>query len=235
MPLSKSTISEVIKYCNRDLVPDQDFNLTSQYPSDWFVQYFSFLHDHKLESQLGDAFYQARFIYKLMSALRLPLAKNKGVVKFQVIQYASICEAVLDAAIKHYFKEDAIKYFSTIEYRKITQALSALTRIEYDNNPLFLCKEKLVKCDPGRGRMDRKTSFAVSKGLITEGTSEAINNLYKLRNNVHILKAEESNYSHKHKEAKEAFELMQLFVGEIKDYYNAHPVVEEIETISKLS
>ena len=47
-----------------------------------------------------------------MNALNLPLAKQKGIVKFQIVQYASICEAVLDMAITKYFKEDAEKEFS---------------------------------------------------------------------------------------------------------------------------
>ena len=53
-------------------------------------------------NSVTDAFYQARFMYKLMNALNLPLAKQKGIVKFQIIQYASICEAILDMAITKY-------------------------------------------------------------------------------------------------------------------------------------
>lgn len=229
MSLSKSTITEVIKYCNRDLVPDQDFDSDSQYHSEWFVEYFSFLQDHKLELQLGDAFYQTRFIYKLMSALKLPLAKQKGIVKFQIIQYASICEAVLDAAIDRYFKEDASKDFSITILQRIPQAVSKNTRIliEYDKTPLFLCKEKTVECDLKKVRIDDKTAFSVSKGLIKQNTSEAVKSLYDLRNNVHILKAVDRNYTPRLKEAKEAFELMQVFIGEVRDYYEMHPVKQE--------
>ena len=64
MTLEKETITDVIRFCNRDLVPDPDFRPADQFHNDTAV-----------ETQLGDSFYQARFMYKLMSALRLPLAK----------------------------------------------------------------------------------------------------------------------------------------------------------------
>ena len=34
------------------------------------------------------------------------MAKNKGIVKFQIIQYASICEALLNYTLETYFKEE---------------------------------------------------------------------------------------------------------------------------------
>ena len=60
MALSKETITSVINFCNRDLVPDQTFNDEIQYHNEWFVSYFDFLSDTSVASQLGDAFYQAR-------------------------------------------------------------------------------------------------------------------------------------------------------------------------------
>lgn len=111
MTLEKETITDVIRFCNRDLVPDPDFRPADQFHNDWFIQYFSFIGNTAVETKLGDAFYQARFMYKLMSALRLPLAKQKGIVKFQIVQYASICEAVLDMAISNFLKRMQRKNF----------------------------------------------------------------------------------------------------------------------------
>lgn len=77
-----------------------------------------------------------------MNALRLPLAKQKGIVKFQIIQYASICEAILDIAITRYFRDDAKEAFSTTEFVKYPNAIAADTRITCGNTPLVLCKIK---------------------------------------------------------------------------------------------
>lgn len=104
MALSKEKIAEVVRYCNRDLVPDIDFSPDEKYHNEWFISYFSFLQNQQVEEQLGDAFYQARFMYKLMNALNLSLAKQRGIVKIQIVQYASICEAVLDLAINRFLK-----------------------------------------------------------------------------------------------------------------------------------
>lgn len=224
MALPKDTITDVIKFCNRDLVPDTSFDSDNQYHSEWFTQYFSFLSDPTVEGQLGDAFYQARFMYKLMNALNLPLAKQKGIVKFQIVQYASICEAVLDTAITKYFKEDAEKEFSVTELVKCSNALSVDTKITSGGIPLVLCKSKEKRGDLKRTRVDFKTKYAVSKGLITQATKDAVDNLYDLRNNIHILKAAKSQYTPKLREARDAFILMQTFIGEIKRFFNTHTV-----------
>ena len=60
MPLEKETITDVIRFCNRDLVPDPDFRPADQFHNEWFIQYFSFIGNTAVENQLGDAFYQAR-------------------------------------------------------------------------------------------------------------------------------------------------------------------------------
>ena len=223
MALSKDTITSVIVFCNRDLVPDQTFDSENQYHNEWFVSYFDFLADPSVASQLGDAFYQARFMYKLMNALNLPLAKQKGIVKFQIVQYASICEAVLDMAIIKYFKEDAEETLSVLEFVKHHNAVSIDTKITCGGTPLVLCKTKKKKGDLKRTRVDFKTKYAVSKGLISQSTKDLVDNLYDLRNNIHILKAANSQYTPKLKEAKDAFLLMQTFVEEIKNYYTTHP------------
>ncbi len=219
MALEKETIKDVIRFCNRDLVPDPDFRPADQFHNDWFIQYFSFIGNSAVETQLGDAFYQARFMYKLMSALRLPLAKQKGIVKFQIVRYASICEAVLDVAISNFFKEDAEEKFSVSEFVKVPNALAVDVRITQGDTNLLLCKTKKKKGDLKRTRIDFKTKYAVEKGLLLQATKESFDSLYNLRNNIHILKAANSQYRPKLKEAKEAFILMQTFVGEIKAYY----------------
>lgn len=140
--LSSEIISKIIGYCNRDIVPDEQFDAQEQYPSEWFENYFAFLQNKSLSQHLGDAFYQARFIYKLMNALRLTLPKQRGIIKFQIIQYASICEAVLDFTIDKYFKDEARERFAQSEYVKCTNALSEPTKVIYENEELFLCKHK---------------------------------------------------------------------------------------------
>lgn len=219
MRLGTKIITQVINFCNRDLVPDSSFRNTGTYPSEWFIQYFSFLSDTRLEKYLGEAFYQARFLYKLMSSLKLPLAKHKGIVRFQIIQYASICEAVLQHAIEKYFKNEFENQYAVIELVKCKNALSIDTKITYNGTNLYLCQEKKKKADIKRTRIDYKTEFAVAHNIISQSTKVAFDALYDSRNNIHILKAANNNYNPKLYESKNAFLLMQTFVEEVKLFY----------------
>ena len=50
MTLDKKIITQVIGFCNRDLVPDEQFKSgATPYPIDWFSDYFSFLENPKLQ------------------------------------------------------------------------------------------------------------------------------------------------------------------------------------------
>ncbi len=220
--LDRKIIAEVIRYCNRDIVPDETFSIDEEYPSDWFCEYFSFLGDEKIQRQLGDAFYQARFLYKLMCGLRLPLSKQRGVVKFQIVQYASICEAVLDVAILKYFKTEAEEKLSVTELHKEQNALAKDVTLSRGKTPLYVCHEKKKKGDLKRTRVDAKTKFAAEKGLLTQDLKDRLDALYDLRNNIHIIKAAETEYDPKLREARDGFELMRELVGFIRDYYQTH-------------
>ena len=63
------------------------------------------------------------------------------------------------------------------------------------------------------------TIDAVEKNLLTPELKERLDNLYDLRNNIHILKAAEANYNPKLREAKESFKLMRDVVNYIRHYY----------------
>ena len=157
-----------------------------------------------------------------MAGLNLPLSKQRGVVKFQIVQYASICEAVLDVALAKYFKDEAEERFSVIEFRKEPTALSKDIKISKGNTPLYVCSEKKLKGVLKRTRVDFKTKFAVEKGLLTTDLKDRLDMLYDQRNNVHIIKAAEAGYNPKLREAKEGFELMRDVVEHVKNYYINH-------------
>lgn len=224
MAIEETTIKRVISYCNRDLIPDNDFNNKTTYPSEWFQNYFGFVNDAVLQRHLGEAYYQARFTYKIMSCLRLPLAKNKSFVKFQIIQYASICEALLDFALDTFHKEDSKNAFAIKEYVPFPNAVSKSTKITFDNDNLVLCKVKKKQGVLKRTRIDNKIEYAIKNGIITQEIGDKMNSLYEQRNNIHILKAATTNYSPKLRESKEAFLLMQAFTEAIKKYCLFHAI-----------
>lgn len=186
----------IIDYCNKDLVPNDNFDPKTEYHSNWFENQFSFVSDQDLKKQLGMAFYQARFIYKLMSALRLPRFKHYGIVKFQIIQYASICEAV----ITHLVKE---RFFFQL-------------RLHLKNSPSEKGKKKRSKLrNPNlRDYID----VAIAQGLISSATGDGIKGLYQVRNNVHLLRASKLSYKPKLYEAIDGYNLVKNMIAEIEDF-----------------
>ena len=164
-----------------------------------------------------------------MCGLHFPLQKQRGIVKFQIVQYASICEAVLDFTFSHYYKEEAEEEFADVELKKENNALAIDVRIIKNGSPLFICREKKRKGVLKRTRIDYKTEFAVKKGIVSQDIKERLDKLYELRNNIHIIKAAEAEYQPKLREAKEAFLLMMETIGFIKKYYidNALLLAEE--------
>lgn len=214
---TRETAAEIITYCNKTLITDRDYESSTQYPNEWFVSKFRFL-DDRLADQLGEAFYQARLVYTLMDALNLTKSKNKGFIKFQIIQYASICEALLNYTIEHYHKEDFKQEFSKKTYSVYPNAVSSSTKIFFDDKPLALCQLKPEPAKISLVSNADKSDFAQRKGIITDDTSKKYKQLYNLRNNAHLLKAASSNYSPKPKEAKDAYELTWKMCDEIELY-----------------
>ena len=188
-----------------------------------FVRQFKFLNNDKLSEHLGDEFYQARFTYTLMHTLSLTMAKNKGIVKFQIIQYASICEALLNYTLEYYYKDEFAEKFAAYTYTDFSSALSSKTQIVYEGKPLYLCRQKIEKAKISWTSNPYKAAFALEKGILTEDTKKQYCELYELRNNAHILKATTTDYYPKLKEASLAYELTFKFIAEIKAYFAKHP------------
>ena len=209
---------KVIYECNYNIVPDPSFDYSAgTYPSDWFVNYFSFLNDASLQKNLGEAFYQARFAYKLMKALHLTKAKYYGLVKFQILQYASIYEAILDYYLDKNYKDEIMTQYADVLYTPV-QATSNKTTIKHDGEDIFLCVKRIRKKPIKLIKIQSRTEFAVSKGIISEDMRDRICDLYDTRNNVHILKATQNKYVPNLSDAKKAYALMEDFVAEIKSY-----------------
>src|SRR5580700_5102283 len=84
MPLGKLARDQVLRYCDRDL------------PSAGNVSaMFDFITDQELKEQVEAEFYAARYVYKLGEALAVVDEKLHAHVKFQIVQYAGIYEAII--------------------------------------------------------------------------------------------------------------------------------------------
>ena len=222
MKLTPKEKSKVVRCCNEKLISDYNFDIDKHYPVEWFKSLFSFVGNDKLQEHLGDEFFQARFLSCLMETLSLPMGKNKGVVKFQIIQYASICEALLNYAIDTYYKDEFESEFAATVYSEAKDAFSSLTHITHNGHPLYVCRAKKEKAKTAFTSTPVKADYALSKGIISQDIRDEYCALYDLRNNTHILKAAAIDYYPKIKESKDAYILTYRFVNEIKNYFETH-------------
>ncbi|MGM9628589.1 MAG: hypothetical protein ACI3V4_10940 [Faecousia sp.] len=227
MKLNTKEKGKVISCCNEKLISDYNFDSAQEYPAEWFRRQFSFIDNEKLREHLGDEFYQTRFTFTLMETLSLPMSKNKGIIKFQIIQYASICEAILNYTLEMFFKDEFENRYAATQFSNIEAALSSKTKITYEGKPVFICKPKMEKAKITWTSNPTKAEFAVEKGILTEETKGKYCALYDLRNNTHILKAATADYYPKPKEAKAAYELLFQFLGEVRAFYAANQRQDE--------
>ena len=221
MKLTKDEKAKVVLCCKRNLISDWNYD-EAEYPNEWFKNLFSFLGNEALKEHLGEAFFQARFAYTLMQTLSLPMGKNKGFVNFQIIQYASICEALLNYTISMFFKKEFEDKYAAKKFVEIKNALSNKTAITYDSKQAVLCTVKTEKAQISWTTNPTKAEFALEKGILTQNTKDRYCALYDLRNNTHILKATEAKYYPKIKEASEAYELTFQFIAEIRAFFESH-------------
>lgn len=179
--LSNKIKQAVIYECNHNIVPDPAFDYAADgYPSDWFISYFSFLDDASLQKNLGEAFYQARFVYKLMKELHLTKAKYYAFVKFQIIQYASIYEAILDYCLEKYHKDEIMTKYAEIAYVP-APVLANNASVKYDGQDVYLCIKRIRKKPIKLIRIQDRTEFAVKMGMISDTMRTRICNLYDTR------------------------------------------------------
>ena len=84
MPLSKNVKDEIYNYCNNHLADES-----------WYEDEFEFIEDADLRKRLIEEFKSIRFAYKLYEGLE---AKDENLifeVRYQILAYASIYEAVI--------------------------------------------------------------------------------------------------------------------------------------------
>ena len=218
MKLNQQEKAKVVSCCNSGLITDENYNPDTTYPTDWFTSLFNFIDDETVKEQLGEAFYQARFTYKLMQVLSLKQSKNKGIVKFQIIQYASICEGLLNYVLSKYFRKEFGEEYASVKFTNCTNALSGKTQITYDGKKVVLCTEKTDNAKLEVASNPTKSEFALKMGILSQNTKDKYCALYDLRNNAHILKAAKAKYFPKINEAKDAYLLCFSFIEEIKNF-----------------
>lgn len=209
MPLKPNEIALVMEYCTRDLPTSID----------WYLNEFSFVNDVDLRQQLAREFYSARYIYKLMEALSVGGVELHAHAKFQVIQYASIYEAVVNYLLRTSLaNEESVKAIQYHKAYKPVSALSALTELTYSEEKAFICVYRDEKTPPSSIKFSDKIDALVDLGVLDNTYGDDIKEFYKARNSIHIETAVKLNTEYHIDLAKKAYRRMKPFIDQVKEF-----------------
>ena len=96
MPLNQADRENVLRYCDRDVPQIAQI-----------AALFDYVKDTDLISALIREYQAARYIYKLQEALSVADEKLAAHAKFQIVQFASIYEAVIVHVLWTYYPDTA--------------------------------------------------------------------------------------------------------------------------------
>jgi TPP-dependent 2-oxoacid decarboxylase len=177
MPLTEAIRNSIHSYCKADLPGDLQ----------WHVDQFSFIKEIELQKRLGRAFYSARYISKLMEALLASPDEIHPFVKFQIMQYASIFEAVISYLLWSRYKDHVeLRTLQTHKAYKPVSALSSRTSMSYESEAVFTCVYRDAKTSKNSIAFKDKVDCAVRIGFVDSAYAQDIKRTYELRNLAHI-------------------------------------------------
>ena len=212
MSLEKTLRDQIQTYCTKDLPGDLD----------WHIQKFIFIDDVELRERLGRAFYAARYMSKLMEALYVQDNELHPFVKFQVMQYASIYEAVITYLLWNNFKDhEEVAALQTHKAYKPISALANLTTIKYGEEQVFTCVYKNEKTPKNSIPFGDKVDCSVRIGFVDAMYAQDIKNVYTLRNLAHIETEAKKQIEIEIEHAKLGYWRMQPFLERIESFLNS--------------
>ncbi|MGM4965747.1 hypothetical protein AB7714_19785 [Tardiphaga sp. 1201_B9_N1_1] len=208
MPLEQTLRDNILAYCTRDLPGDIE----------WHIAQFEFIDDSELKKSLGRAYYAARYVAKLMEALRPDVEFSHPFVKFQIIQYASIYEAVVAFLLwTKYQDHPEVKKLQTHKAYKPVSALGSLTKMTFDGEEIHPCLYKDAKTQRNTIPFKEKVDCAVRLGLIDEAYSGDIKKTYALRNLAHLEAEAQQQINVELEEARIGYWRMKPFLERITE------------------
>ncbi|MER9926035.1 hypothetical protein NKJ84_24565 [Mesorhizobium sp. M0048] len=209
MPLEQGLRDQVLNYCDRDLPVAADVTAM-----------FDFVDDLDLRDRIEAEFHSARYIYKLGEALNVADTRLYGHVKFQIVQYAAIYEAIIVYLLwSKYSDHPAVTdiQFHKV-YRKVASLPSTLHFATTGGEEVHLCVQITEKTNPISIRFDDKVGAAVAIGFIDKEVGEDIKSFYKLRNGIHLESAIKNQINYELDSSHLAFRRMKPFTEGIRGF-----------------
>lgn len=161
-------------------------------------------------------------MHKLLVALRLDGKERFPFLLLQLLDYASLYEALTDYLIqaKYIDSVDFAGKRAKREIKKRQELNPAKSKLLHDKDGVqervFFAYEKEIKLELRDIRFSDRISFVSSKISFSGPDTKFIEKIYDLRNHIHILKAAETEFEPDHKDVKKAFKIFINFVAAVK-------------------
>ncbi len=209
MPLSQHIRDEITNYCMKDLPGDLK----------WHTEQFNFIDNTELKNSLGRAFYSARYISKLMEGLHVSGDEIHPFVKFQIIQYASIYEAVITYLLWEKLPNNAeVLALQTHKSYRPVSAFGKLTKMTFDGCEVFPCTYKDTNTHKNSIPFKDKVDCAVRIGFVDVAYAEDIKSTFALRNLAHLESEAERKIEMELEDSKKGYLRMRPFLDKINEF-----------------
>lgn len=203
------TRKQVLDYCDRDLAADERVSAM-----------FDFIIDPKMKERIEAEFYAARYIYKLGEALAVSDEKLHAHVKFQIVQYAGIYEAIIVKLLWTTFAERP--EVTEMEFHAVMRTAvsmpSSLQITTTQGEDIHFCVERKERTSPISIKFDDKVNAAVAIGFVDAEIGEEIKSFYKLRNALHLESAIKNDIKYEIASSQLAFRRMLPFTRGVREF-----------------
>jgi len=220
--VQQSSIDEVMRFINRHIEPDEKPEEKTHTGYDWFYEYFSFVPEPNIREHFAQAYYQSRFVHKLLIALKLSGRESMPLLLLQLFEYASLYEALTDYLIERKFESssDFKPYKVVKEIRKYPALNSNSWRLIFHKDeidePIFFAYEKDKSLQLRDIRFSDRIRYLGKKIGLTDPDATYIAKIYDLRNHIHLLKAADDNFVPSHEDCKKAFRILRKFIENVR-------------------
>lgn len=210
MPLNPDLRTTILDYCDAHL--DSDTAVSAM---------FSFLNKPNLQERIESEFYAARYIYKLSEALDVTQERLEAHVKFQIVQYAGIYEAIIVHMLWEVYRDHpavlAIEYHTSLKVAA-TMPSSVTLALSGSGEELLLCVETRQKTPKISIKFDDKVDACVSIGFLDANLANEIKQFYKLRNAIHLERAVKDSITYDLASSLLAYRRIRPFVRGISGF-----------------
>lgn len=189
---------------------------------------FAFIRDAELSKRVAEEFMSARYVYKLLEALRPTGWLLKAQIRVQVLLYASVYEAILHHVLFDLLPDRpevrGLKEFGKLIRISIpAQSHEKLTdHLTHEGHTIIPTYQGIGRTDETKVRFDSKAECAASIGIIEDDLKAELIEIYEARNAIHIHAEIRKDLNYELDLSKKAYWRMQPFCDQVTSYVTIH-------------